>query len=233
MGPPFNTPTCPPVLLCKSFSKISHSLTNSSHVRKCWKKKTELHDFGRICMGQIVCALPAVPLKTVCGSLGVLHLLFTNQKRKANVLCEFGISCATEWVTLIICVHNKERKPNYLTETVYYVQISPRNFPELHRSYHGLFTRTRILCSPLCLLKPLSMLNTVFSEYSQGHAASLFSQGSTTTATNPENYAFPKRQQTLMKQGRSDSSPGNLSCVFGLVYLKRDGNLDNTSPSVL
>lgn len=193
MGPPFNTRTCPPVLLCKSFSKISHSLTNSSHIRKCWKKKTELHDFGRICLGQIVvllCALPAVPLKTVCGSLGVLHLLFTNQKRKANVLCEFGISCATEWVTLIICVHNKERKPSYLTETVYYVQISPRNFPELHRSYHRLFTR--ILCSPLCLLKPLSMLNTVFSEYSQGHAASSILSGFNNNSNKSWKLCFPK-----------------------------------------
>lgn len=127
MGPHFNTSTCPPVLLCKSFSKIFHSLTNSSHVRKCWKKKTELHDSGRICLGQIVVllhALPAVLLKTVCGSLRVLHLLSTNQKRKANALWEFGISCATEWITLIICVRYKERKPNYLTETVYSVQNS-------------------------------------------------------------------------------------------------------------
>lgn len=67
----------------------------------------------------------------------------------------------------------------------------------------------------------------------RGMLLPLFSRGSTTTATNPENYDFPKRQQTLVKQGRSDSSPGSLSCVSGLVYLKRDGNLDNAPPSIL
>lgn len=75
---------------------------------------------------------------------------------------------------------------------------------------------------------------TLFSRsIARGVLLPLFSQGSTTTATNPENYDFPKRQQTLVKQGRSDSSPGSLSCVFGLVYLKRDGNLDNAPPSIL
>lgn len=57
----------------------------------------------------------------------------------------------------------------------------------------------------------------------------LFSLGLTTAATNPENYAFPKWHQTLVNQGRSDFSLGNLSCGFGLMYLKRDGNLDNAS----
>lgn len=164
---PFNTSTCPPVLLPTAFSKIFESLANNSHVKMCWKKKiTELHDSGRICLGQIVVlhSLHTVPLKTVCGYLRLLHLLSTNQEKKPNALWKFGISCATEWIMLIICICYKERKPNYFRETLYYVQISPWNFPELHRSYHRVFTC--IFCSTFCLVKPLFMLDPTVSEES-------------------------------------------------------------------